>query len=306
MAYALSYKAIRGKTTLYANIMDKETSLFWDEVNDLWVADNTAICDLALTESGSEPGVYTGSATFTPANGGVYQISVFDSANADYSMDTIEVYPSKTKTVLQIINAIQLEMGLPQSAALTDNFAKIILANMNKVLMDLLPLNNVFDHLKVQGSFTINSARPFYRLSPINVDSIDHITFLRRPDLTYISKAPDDIYFRTKADSYNASLSYSAPEFYRICQRDNGFPILEFTPAPDVAYIVSYEVLKSPKEFTAVEDYVPFPRIVKAGAHMFTLQGRGRDASAEAGVFTSALEVGSMAGANSHMGDFEV
>lgn len=306
MAYALSYKTVRAKTTLYANIQDKETSRFWDEVNDLWVADNTSICDLALTESGSEPGVYTGSATFTPTNGGVYQISVFDSADADYSMDTIEVYPSKTKTVLQVINAIQLEMGLPQSAALTDNFAKIILANINKVLMDLLPLNNVFDHLKVQGSFTINSARPLYRLSPVNVDAIDGITFLRRPDMAYITKAKSDIEFRTMADSYNASLSYSAPDVYRIAQRDNGFPILEFTPAPDVAYIVSYEVIKSPKELTLVGEYVPLPRIVKAGAHMLTLQGRGRDATVEAGVFASALEVGSMAGANSQMGDFEV
>ncbi|MFA5027038.1 MAG: hypothetical protein WC713_04130, partial [Candidatus Methylomirabilota bacterium] len=120
MAYSLTYKATRGIATLYANIQDKETSLFWDEVNDLWVADNTSICDLALTESESEPGVYTGSATFVPANGGVYQISVFDSADADYSMDTIEVYPSKTKTVKQVINAIQLEMGLPQSTALAD------------------------------------------------------------------------------------------------------------------------------------------------------------------------------------------
>lgn len=306
MAYALSYKATRGSTTLYANILDKETSLFWDEVNDTWVEELSSDCNLALTESGSEPGVYTGSATFTPQNGGVYQISVFDSVDTDYSMDTIEVYPSKTKTVLQVINDIQLQLRLPQSSALTDKFAQIILANMNKVLLDLLPEKQIFDHLKVQGSFTINSARPFYRLSPVNVTDIDRITFLRRPDLTFISKAADDIAFRTKADSYNASLTYNEPELYRIAQRDAGLPILEFTPAPDIAYIVSYEVLKQAKELTAVGDYVPLPRVITAGALMLTKQGQGRDASAEAAIYEAALSNAVSSGANTHMGDFEV
>ncbi len=306
MAYSLSYKAVRAKTTLYAVILDKETSLFWDEVNVAWVDTLDSDCNLALTESGTEPGVYTGSATFTPQNGGIYQISVFDSADTDYQMDTIEVYPSKTKTVLQVINAVQLELRLPQSSALTDKFAQIILANMNKVLLDLLPEKQIFDHLKVQGSFTINSARPLYRLSPVNVDTVESITFLRRPDMTYITRAKDDITFRTAADSYNASLTYSSPEWYRIAQRDHGLPILEFTPAPDVAYIVSYEVLKQAKELTAVTDYVPLPRVIQAGALMLTKQSQNRDASAEAALYEATLSHAETVGANTFMGDFEV
>lgn len=306
MAYPLSYKAIRGKTTLYAVILDKETSLFWDEVNSAWVDTLDSDCNLTLSESGTEPGVYTGSGTFTPQNGGVYQISVFDSADTDYQMDTIEVYPSKTKTVLQVINAIQLDLRLPQSTSLTDRFSQIILGNMNKVLLDLLPEKQIYDHLKVQGSFTINSARPFYRLAPVNVDSVEYISFLRRPDMIYITKAADDISFRTKADSYNASLTYSSPEMYRIAQRDADFPILEFTPAPDTAYIVSYEVLKQAKELTAITDYVPLPRVIQAGALMLTKQGQGRDASVEATLYQSTLSHAESVGANTHLGDVEV
>ena len=286
--------------------MDKETSLFWDEVADAWVDTLSSDCNLTLTESVTEPGVYTGSATFTPQNGGVYQISVFDSVDAEYSMDTIEVYPSKTKTVLQVINAIQLELRLPQSTTLTDKFAQIVLANMNKVLLDLLPEKQIFDHLKVQGSFTINSARPLYRLAPVNVDTVESITFLRRPDMTYIVKAKDDITFRTAADSYNASLTYSSPEWYRIAQRDSGFPILEFTPAPDASYIVSYEVLKQSKEMTTLTEYVPLHRVIQAGALMLTKQGQNRDASAEAALYEATLSHAETVGANTHMGDFEV
>jgi len=305
MAYALSFKTVRDKTTLYALIQDRETSLFWDEVNDAWVDTIDPNCEIALVE-GSDKGVYTGSATFTPVNGGVYQISVFDSADAEYSMDTIEVYPSKTKTVLQVINAVQLELRMPLSAALTDNFAKIILAKMNTVLLTILPDRNIFDHLKVQGSFTINSTRPYYRLSPVNVDSVETIRYLRRPDLAYIERATDDVTFKTMADSYNASLAYGSPDFYRIAQRDGGFPILEFTPAPDVPYIVSYEVLKGAKELTAVGDYVPMPDVIKAGALMLMLQSQGRDASAEASIFEMALGRCATVGSNTNLGDFEV
>ena len=305
MAYALSYKTVRDKTTLYAVIQDRETSLFWDEDTDTWVAEIVDGCHLALTES-ADKGVYTGSATFTPVNGGVYQISVYDSADAEYIMDTIEVYPSKTKTVLQIVNAVQTELRMPNSAAITDMLSRLILAKMNTVLTVLLPENNVFDHLKVQGSFTINSSRPFYRVNPVNVDFVDSISFLRKPDLTYINPANDDIHFRQMADAHNASLTYAAPVWYRISQRDHGFPIVEFTPAPDQAYIVSYEVLKAAKELTAATDYVPVPDVIKAGALMLMKLEMGRDATADQAIYEKALSRASTVGANSNMKDFVV
>ena len=305
MAYALSYKTVRDKTTLYAVIEDRETSLFWDEATDTWVDTLVDGCNLPLTES-ADKGVYTGSATFTPVNGGVYQISVFDSADADYQMDTIEVYPSKTKTVLQIINAVQLELRLPQSAALTDNFARIILAKMNTVLTEILPDRNIFDHLKVQGSFTINSAKPFYRLNPVNVDGVESITYLRRPDMAFVTLANDDTKFKIMADSYNNSLTYSSPNYFRIAQRDGGFPILEFTPAPDVPYIISYEVIKTQKELTLATEYSPIPSVIKAGAHWLMLKSQGRDADIERGIFEIALGRASAIGANTIIGDIEV
>ena len=305
MSYPLSYKGLRDKTTLYAIIQDRETSLFWDEVNDIWVAAITADCNLAFTE-GADKGVYTATATFTPVNGGIYQITVNDSGDSDYSMDTVEVYPSKTKTVLQVIQAVQTDLRMPLSSAITDSLAKLILSKMNVVLLDLLPQNNIFDHLKVSGSFVIVNPKSLYRLAPVNVDFVDKINFLRLPDMAYISKAIDDIQFRSKADVYNASLSYGKPFLYRIAQRDSGFPIVELTPAPEEAMIVSYEILKGAKEMTAATEFVPLPRVIQAGALMLMKNSQGRDSNTEASLFQAALSTASNVSANSEMADVQV
>lgn len=306
MAYALSYKSVRDKTTLYATIQDRETNLFWDENTDTWVDTLVPGCYLTLTES-SDKGVYTGSATFTPVNGGIYQISIFDSADADYQMDTIEVYPPKTDTVISVIQAVQQELRMPQSSAITDSLSKLILAKMNTVLLELLPDKNIYDHLKVQGSFTINTSRQFYRVNPVNVDGVDKIIYLRRPDDKFIDQAGSDVDFREKADTANRALNYNVPDIYRIFQRDNDFPIVEFNPPPDQSYIVSYEIQKTPKKLTLATEFVPKANVIKAGALMLMKHEQGRDVSMEAQIFQKAMERCVGNGANSYIeGDFKV
>lgn len=306
MAYALNYKSVRDKTTLYAVIHDRETNLFWNEDTDLWVADLVDGCNLPLTES-ADKGVYTGSATFTPVYGGVYQISVFDSADADYQMDTIEVYPPKTDTVLAVVNAVQQELRMPQSAALTDSLARLILAKMNKVLLELLPDKNIYDHLKVQGSFTISTSRQFYRINPVNVDGVEKIVYLRRPDDVFIDKVGSDVEFREKADTANRALNYTVPDIYRIFQRDGDFPIVEFNPPPDQSYIISYEVQKSAKKLTLATDFVPKANVIQAGALMMMKHEQGRDITLDAQIFQKAMERCVENGANSYIeGDFKV
>src|SRR5665647_2891075 len=105
MAYPLTYRAPTGKT-LKAVIKDLETSLFWDQTNSVWVAAETAACQIAFTE-GSDLGFYTGTGGLTPVKGGLYEIKVIDSADADYAVITKEVFSSLSKTVLQIVNAVQ-------------------------------------------------------------------------------------------------------------------------------------------------------------------------------------------------------
>ena len=301
MAYPLSYRAPTGKT-LKAVVKDLETGSFWDQTNSVWVAAETAACQIAFTEGSA--GFYTASGGLTPVQGGIYQLKVLDSNDTTYESLTTEVFTSATKTVLQVVNAIQLEMRLPQSSALTDNFAKIVLAKMNKILTIVLPESNVFEHLKVQGSFTINNQRALYRVNPVNAVALETINFIKRPDLTVVQRAADDMKFRHMADHYTQSGLFSAPRLYRIAQRDYGFPVLEFTPAPDKAYLLSYEGVKSAAELTLATDFVPLPAVVQAGAHMLYLQGLGRDATAETGIFNMALSRATTVSSNSMNGDF--
>jgi hypothetical protein len=305
MAYALSYKAPTGKATLYAIIQDLESGLYWDKVAKVWVSAVTTNCRHTLTE-GSDKGFYTvSSADLTPGKGGMYKLFVYNSADTDYLITTTEIYPPKSKTVLEVINAIQTDMRMPLSAALTDSLAKIILSKMNTVLTVLLPQNNILDHLKVVGSFTIKSNRNLWRLCPVNVDAVDAILTLNKADEVPVERLSDED-FKAIADGYTRLATYNQPLYYRIAQRDYGYPILEIAPAPDQAYTLYYEILKAPKELTAVTDYVPRPDVIKPGALMLVKQELGRDASVEQGIFGAAMERASTVESNTSFCDAEV
>lgn len=303
MAYPLTYKAPTGKT-LKAVIKDLETSLFWDQTNSVWVAVETAACQIPFTE-GSDKGFYTGTGGITPTKGGIYEIKVIDSNDANYQVITKEIFSPKSKTVLEVVNSVQTELRLPSSATILDSMAKIILAKMNTILMVTLPDSNIFDHLKVEGSFTISSGRTIYRVSPINVDTMDRVTVLKDSDGKVIPQF-DDENFKALAQGYITSAVTGKPAGWRIANRDYGFPIIEFAPAPDATYAVSFEGVKAPKELTAATDYVINPLVIKNGALMMVKLELGRDASVDAGVLGTAIDRAGSAESNTVSGDFEV
>ena len=308
MAYALTVRAAVGKSTLYAQVTDKETGLVWDQTNSVWAALPTGTnANVALTES-SDKGYYTGSAGLTPAPGGLYQISVLDSAVAAYLFTTLETYPSKTKTVLQVVNAVQQKLRMPQSAALNDSLALLILGKMNDVLLNLLPQKNVFDHLKTEGTFTLLQGLDYFRFAPANVVGIDRITRLQKAKLSHIHIVDDQKLKSIKAQLNVNTAFQGEPSYARISSRDGGLPILELSCKPDTTYTVSYEAIKTAQELLASvpTGYVPLPDVVQAGALMLMKQEQGRDATAEAGIYGEALAHQATAGANSDMGDVEV
>jgi len=303
MAYPLRYRAPTGKT-LKAIIKDLETSLLWDEINSVWVAAVVATCQIPFTES-SDKGFYTASGGLTPVKGGMYEIIIVDSDDSDYGAVTVEVYPPKSKTVLEVINAVQTELGMPNSTTITDSLAKKILAKINSVLQVILPGANVFDHMKVDGNFTIDNERTLYRLAPVNVDVVDRIDVLRDVDgIELTEKSYED--FKELALDYAAAETTDAPKYWRIANRDHGYPVVEFTPPPDQVYTIYYTVIKAPKELTAATEYVINPLVVQNGALAMVKQGMGRDASVEAGIFSAALDRASATESHANTGDVEV
>ena len=305
MAYALSVRAAVGKSTLYARVTDKETGLIWNQTNGAWAAAPAALANITLTES-SDKGYYTGTAGLTPAPGGMYEISVYDSGAAAYLFTTLETYASKTKTVLQVINAVQVELGMPLSSALTDSLAKQILAKMNHVLLKLIPENNVFDHLKTEGTFNLIQGLDYVRFAPANVSGIDRITMLRKSNLRHLHMVSDERLKSIKERLLQTTNYQGEPMYARISSRDGGIPILELSCQPDTTYLVKYEAVKTAQELTAVTDYVPLPEVVQAGALMLIKQHQGRDITAESGLYAAALSHQTSAGANTDIGDIEV
>jgi len=304
MAYPLAYRAPTGKT-LKAIIKDLETSLFWDEINSTWVAAVVAACRISFTEDSTYKGFYTASGGLTPVKGGLYDIFVIDTADSDYNTVTKEVYPPKSKTVLEIINAVQVDLGLPSSSALTDSMAKKILSKINAILMVIFPSENIFDHMRVDGHFTIDNERTLYRLAPVNVDTIDRIDGIRDEDgNTIVEKGYDE--FKSLALGFEAAETTGKPQYWRIANRDHGYPIVEFTPPPDDVYKVYYSAIKAPKELTAITEYVINPLVVQNGVLAMIKSGMGRDTSVESGIFKAALDRASSTESHANTGDFEV
>ena len=305
MSYVLSVRAVTGKTTLYARITDKETGLLWNQTGSAWAANPGADANIALTEDSTYKGFYSATAGISPVPGGIYKISVFDSSVTDYEFSTIENYSSRTKTVLEIINSVQGELGMPRSSTITDNLSKLILSKMNAVILTLIPEEGMLDHLKVEGSFTIHQGLDFVRFAPANVPGIDKILRLVKSNLNPLLIVSDE-----KLKSIKESLEQTAgyegePEFARISGRDGGLPLLELSCKPDATYVVNFEAMKSGKELTVATEFVPLSEAVRAGALMLMKKHQGRDYQLEASIFDSALgratSVGSSVG-----GDFEV
>ena len=360
MAHAISYKAPTGKT-FKAVIKDLEAGLYWNNATSVWQTGNTAACQVTLTEGSTYKGVYTGSAGSTPVLGGMYQILVYDSNDSTFLTTTEEVYSPKTETVLEVINQVQLELGMPSSVTLADTLAKTILAKMNTILTVLLPQNHVFDHLKAKGTFTLKAGISLYRISLANVEIIDRVDYLGyNSEATTATAANSSIYastyassfaaaiaagntvataaaiataaanvaagavstsaagvitplsklndgaFRELADNYIKASTFSAPEAFRIAQRDYNLPFVEIAPIPDKVYTITCEVVKGIEKLTLATEYVPIPLVVKSGALMLMKQTQGRDASADAAIFGAAMERAGSIEANASFSDVEV
>ena len=262
-------------------------------------------CRISFTEDATYKGFYTASGGLTPVKGGLYDIHVIDTDDADYDCITREVYPPKSKTVLEVINAVQVELGLPSSTSLNDSMAKKILSRINSILMVVFPSENIFDHMKVDGHFTIDTERSLYRLAPVNVDTIDRIDVLRDVDGNVIEEKSYEA-FKKLALDFTASSTTGQPQYWRVANRDYGYPIIEFAPAPDAAYTVYYTVVKAPKELTAAGDYVINPLVVQNGALAMIKTSMGRDATVESQIFKTALDRASSTESHANTGDIEV
>ena len=309
MAYALSYKGITGNAGLYALIQDKESGLYWDDVNSVWGSNINDNFKIALAEHATNKGYYSGSAAnLTPVKGGLYNISIFDTADAGYAISSDEMVPPATETLLEVVNGVQRACRFPVSTALTDAFSASVVQKVNDVLALIIPEAGFLEHLKISGSFTTKVGQSIYRISPVNCEGISLLNYLRNPDGDFIEGPMDDMKFRQLKDTMNMNIGavYQVPVGFRIVSMDAGYPIVEIAQTPTDQSIISFEVIKKPKRITLATDYVPFPEAVRLGATMFAKMDLGRDSAVEQALFAKALSRTSTVDANTSLGDVEV
>lgn len=226
--------------TLHACIQRIADSMWWNAVSSSWGVLEHVVCSIALTESSTSPGLYEGSASFTPQDGGLYDINIYDDVNVLVS-STEDVYNSPQLTALEIVNAVQQELRLPKSATFNDAHGTLILALANKAIT-IMAENGPYPETKVKGSIGLVADIAIYSIFPVNQGGADIIE-----DFRIDSGDPlvlvDDVSFREKKKE---TPDAGEPTFYRYYSRVGGGLVIEVHPTPEQAYVLDYEgILKT-------------------------------------------------------------
>lgn len=247
MSYAITYRGIDGQSGLYARVQRTADGKWWNESSSLWQDSEAANCNITLTE-GSTPGEYTGSGGLNPVNGHVYAISVYDGAGS-LLITTYEVYKTGQKTALEMINAVQKELRLPQSTLMTEPHAQLILGFINAV-SDLVMEPGAWHDLGVKGRLMTRSQVGIYGLNPVNVRYVDIVRNLQIGDNPPLEKYTDEEFRAYK----RSNTGTGRPVIYRIYGRAGGALLIEMAPTPDAAYGVDFEALQKQEKSSASTD----------------------------------------------------
>ncbi len=251
--FSITYRGLEGQPGLYARIQRKIDALWWDAIAKAWIAAPTANCNIALAEDANKDGVYTATDNnLLPKQGGIYRIHVYEAANA-FICSSEAVNSSNRMSVLEIINEVQRQLRLPQSASMVDAHAQLLLSFMNKVMLNFMMEAAVFDDLKVNGSIQLQKDISIYAISPLNVSNIDVLQNIQIGTSAPLEKLSDDdfrdfVRVHTEEASDNTLTPLEAePEAYRQYARAGGAIYIEVCPTPDQSYTADYALLVKPE-----------------------------------------------------------
>jgi hypothetical protein len=268
--------------TLHAVVQRIADSRVWNVITGVWDSVVTAACNISLVESSSSPGLYEGSAAFIPQDGGLYDISVLDGVESLVA-STEDVYNSPQPTALEIVNAVQQELRLPQSVTFNDAHGALILSLVNKAII-IMAESGPYPETKVKGSIGLVTGIDVYSIFPVNQGGADIIEDLRIDSgdpLTLL----DDASFREQKKETPGS---GQPTFYRYYSRVGGGLVIEAHPTPEKAYVLSYEgILKVNRLINLTDTPLLDADTIILGAIAIAKDEEGLDASSEYSAFQS-------------------
>lgn len=280
MSYSITYHGIEGQTGLVARVTRKLDGLVLTTSG--W--GTSAPDNIVLTENETVPGKYIGTANFTPSNGGVYTVAIYSGTELLLEMDCL--HKSRQQTILQMINEVQCNLRLPQSTAITDAHAALLLGFANEVQQDYMAEFCQWEETKVRAVFNTVSGRSVYSIYPLQNLCLDTITEMRIGTGEPLSKPPIE-QFR---QSVRTITDYSQPTSYGHFGRAGAAILIELNPTPDAVYRINMDLIIKPAKLVLADD-VPLldQDIIMLGMKLLCRKDQGEDFQGELAAFQSKL-----------------
>ncbi len=282
MSYGITYYGIEGQSGLVANITRKlDGAVFSSSVWGGGTPDG-----IALSEDVAVPGKYTGTASFTPSNGGIYTVAIYSGSVLLLEMDCL--YKSKQQTALQIINEVQASLRLPQSTLITDAHASLLLGFANEVQLNYMAEACQWEETKTRASFDVVQGRSVYSVCPLQGLSLDNISSMRIGTADQLTK-PSTEQFRI---SIRTATDQGQPIAYNHFGRAGSALLIEFYPTPDTTYRIDADLLLKPVKLFAADD-VPLldQDIIILGMKLLCRKDQGEDYQGELAAFQGKLSL---------------
>lgn len=283
MAFPITYNGIEGLTDITAKIRRKLDGKYFDGG---WGTDSSLQLAHALTESAAVPGEYTGEANFTPANGGVYIISVYSGSLLLFEMESL--YRSRQRTILNIINELQRWLRLPESTEITDGHAALLLSFANEVQLDYMTEFCQWEEQKLRGAFRTQAGIAVYALSPLQSGVVDYVTELKIDSAPPLIK-PSETAFR---DIIRTAPDQAQPTSYNHYGRAGSSLLIELAPTPDAIYRVDFSLLLKPARLVNADD-IPLldGDTILLGMKYLARKDQGEDYQAELATFQAKISL---------------
>lgn len=186
---------------------------------------------------------------------------------------TTSTAPTPRLNALQIVQEIQKRLRMPQSAAITEKHAVLILSFVNSVLVNGPGEGYVWDELKWVTAIPTVVGQVTYRIerSGYELDVLRNLSIGTNPPLSLLS---DDLFREYR----RLHTSQGEPKAWRHYSADTGTITIEVSPIPDAVYSIDVEALVKSKRLVLATD-VPLidPEILVLGGLMLAKEDQGDD-----------------------------
>lgn len=308
MSYTVTYRGTSGGGSgIYARVKRLSDGKWWSETGSAWVASETSACNKTLTEDGTIKGLYTAASGVTPAPGEIYAIHVYDADGL--LMMSEEIYSPTQRTALQIVNEVQKQLRLPQTASAsfaTDPHAQLILSFANKVMTDMMAEASVLDELKIKGALGTRDGVAIYTLYPVNAANLDTLKSLQVSGYSPLYPLGDADFRAYKRNLYSAdgTTNSNQPLVYRTYGRAGNALVIELAPTPDDIYQIDFEGLQKPDSLSAATDIpVLDADTIIAGVMWLARKDQGEDFQADLQAFSVKMGLRSASHSDGDWGD---